>query len=213
MNEFAGVCLHADTQNITHTYINLPTALKIQFIRDSLSPVVFSYNINLNVSTVNPTGFCREACFSFRSVPCILIKVSVGGKSSQTARLLPLSCFVGTGLLTHTWVSDGTKQRDKKLHNFLLLLRLPFLSQDYKKTRGLYTLPLCPFQTPQPMGFFMTAHILQFTSTAIESAWKRTICSAERPAVSLKAALCGSDRREVFCYCWHNAKLSLISGF
>lgn len=61
-----------------------------------------------------PVGFYREAYFSFRSFPCILIKVSVGGKSSQTTRLLPFSSFVGTGLLTHTWVSESTKQRARR---------------------------------------------------------------------------------------------------
>lgn len=101
-------------------------------------------------SSIFPPVYGREACFYSMSVCCILIRISVGGKSSQTTRLVPFSCFVGTGLLTLTSVREHKAETHTKTPRLLFLL--PFLSPDHKKTRRAFTpFLLCPLQTRQPM--------------------------------------------------------------
>lgn len=94
----------------------------------------------------------REAYFSFRSVPCILIKVSVGGKSSRTTRLLPFSCFVGIGLLTHP-ECQRAQSRARHTHKNSTA---PPSSSSFPQPRlqkdkgGIYTLHLYPHPPPPP---------------------------------------------------------------
>lgn len=55
---------------------------------------------------------------------------------------------MGTGVFAHTRVSESTKQRVRLTHKNPLLLHLPFLSPDYKKTRGhLYPASVAPPDT------------------------------------------------------------------
>lgn len=136
-----------------------------------------------------PNSPLKRGLFSFRSVPCILIKVSVGGKISPTTRLLPFSCFVGTGVLTHTWVSESTKQRQceththKKPHSFVFFSS----AQTTKRQGGIYTLPLYPLQTTNDISLLTSSSPHPEPLT-----WFRREQSAllKDFAVSLKAALC-----------------------
>lgn len=145
----------------------------------------------------------REAYFSFRSVPCILIKVSVGGKSSRTTRLLPFSCFVGIGLLTHP-ECQRAQSRARHTHKNSTA---PPSSSSFPQPRlqkdkgGIYTLHLYPHPTTPSwhcnqwaFSWHQSAHILHFRSRAIDSVWKRTLCWKQL------CGLCGSDRRDVFSY-------------